>query len=49
MQGFQRPSVAMAVLKKLLNADMLGKLVEHPEQLDMPELIEWPRSYLQDF
>eukprot|EP00439_Symbiodinium_sp_Y106_P014774 s2811_g2.t1 len=42
-----RPSVAMAVLKKLLNADMIGKLVEHPEQLDMPELIELSRNFFK--
>ena len=31
---------AMAAMKKLFNADMIGKLVEHPDQLDMHELIE---------
>ena len=39
----------MAVLKKLLNADMIAKLVEHPEQLDMPELIEWSWWRWQSF
>lgn len=37
----------MAVLKKLLNADMIAKLVEHPEQLDMPELIELSRNFFK--
>ncbi|CAE7339267.1 unnamed protein product [Symbiodinium natans] len=35
----------MAAMKKLFNADMIGKLVEHPDQLDMHELIELSRSF----